>query len=296
MPPSNRPLPALSPSQAHPVRASVRLNGRDFYLGTHDTPASKEKYNRLLSEWLANNRQLRPTTSPTDAGSADGSAVTVAEICVRFIAHADAWYRGADGEPTNEPQTLRQALRPLSDLYARLPVTEFGPIALKAVRQHMITVDDWCRTHINKQISRIKSMFKWAKNEQLVPPGVFDAIRDLPGLRRGRSEARESKPVKPVPIEYVAAVRPFISDQVGAMIELQLLTGMRPGEVCGMRGVDIQQRGKIWTYTPAAHKTAHHGHGRKIWLGPQQDIVKRFLKPNLMEPLFSPLRSRDLQE
>ena len=41
-------------------QAIVTLNGKDNYLGTHGTAASKREYDRLISEWLANGRNLVP--------------------------------------------------------------------------------------------------------------------------------------------------------------------------------------------------------------------------------------------
>lgn len=49
------------------------------------------------------------------------------------------------------------------------------------------------------------------------------------------------------------------------MVELQLLTGMRPGEVFMMRTCDVDTTaGALWTYTPSTHKTQHQGHTRQI--------------------------------
>src|SRR5205085_2809497 len=78
------------------------------------------------------------------------------------------------------------------------------------------------------------------------------------------------------------AVKPFVSWQVWAMIELQLLTGMRPGEVCAIRTAYIDRSGKLWLYKPAEHKTAYRGHERTIYLGPRaQRVVEPFFNPNL---------------
>ena len=49
----------------------------------------------------------------------------------------------------------------------------------------------WARDHINKQISRLKSMFKWASSEKLIEPSVYHGLRSVAGLKRGRSKARE---------------------------------------------------------------------------------------------------------
>jgi len=73
------------------------------------------------------------------------------------------------------------------------------------------------------------------------------------------------------------------------MIELQRLTGMRPGEVLSMRVCDLDMSGVVWTYTPAEHKTEHHGHGRAVFIGPRaQTILRPFLRPELTACLFSP--------
>ena len=64
--------------------------------------------------------------------------------------------------------------------------------------------------------------------------------------------------------------------------------GMRPGEVVAMRACDLDTSGKVWTYTPAEHKTEHHGHARTVYLGPRAQLVLRsFLRRELAAFLFS---------
>lgn len=43
------------------------------------------------------------------------------------------------------------------------------------------------------------SAFEWAVAVELVPPSTHHGLQAVTGLRRGRSAARESEPVKPVP-------------------------------------------------------------------------------------------------
>jgi hypothetical protein len=69
--------------------------------------------------------------------------------------------RHPDGSPTSEIGNFKQAMRPLRQLYGDTLACEFGPLKLKALQQKMIALD-WCRPHINKQIGRVKLMFKWA--------------------------------------------------------------------------------------------------------------------------------------
>ncbi len=41
-------------------QAIVSLSGKDFLLGPHGTKASHLEYDRLVGEWIANGRQLKP--------------------------------------------------------------------------------------------------------------------------------------------------------------------------------------------------------------------------------------------
>src|SRR5206468_1395317 len=160
--------------------------------------------------------------------------------------------------------------------------------ALKAVRQSMIEAG-LARTTINQRVGRIVRLVKWAVENELVPPAVHEALKAVRGLQKGRSEARETEPVRPVPEADVEAIRPFVARQVWAMVELQRLAGMRPGEVTAMRTCDLDTSGAVWAYTPESHKTAHHGRGRRICLGPgAQAVLGPWLGPDPSDYLFRP--------
>jgi integrase len=183
---------------------------------------------------------------------------------------------------------MKLALRLVRVNYSRSSVAEFGPLALKAVREAMIEAD-WSRPYVNHQINRIRRAFKWGVENELVPPSVLQALQAVAPLRYGRTEARETEPVRPVPDAYVDAVLPIVAPQVAAMIRLQRLTGMRPGEAVIMRGMDLDTSGKVWVYRPSGHKNKHRGHERLVCLGPQaQEVVKPFLRSILGEYLFRP--------
>lgn len=100
---------------------------------------------------------------------------------------------------------MREAIRPLRQLYGNTKASEFGPKALKAVRQYMID-EGLCRGVVNRRVGRIKRVFKWAVAEEMVPPSVFHGLQAVSGLIFGRSSARETELIRPVPDLYVAAV------------------------------------------------------------------------------------------
>jgi integrase len=137
-------------------------------------------------------------------------------------------------------------------------------------------------------------MFKWAVHNEMVPASVHHGLKAVDGLRKGRTDVRESQPVKPVPDAFVDAIMPFVNRQVRAMVELQRLTGMRPGEVVIMRTGDLNTTGSIWEYRPGSHKTEHHEKERVIFIGPKaQAVLKPWLKADLSAYLFSPKEALD---
>ncbi len=262
-------------------QAVVTLDGRDIYLGRYGTPQSRAEFDRLLAEWLSNGRRL-----PAPA-SANGSDLSVNELAEAYLAFADGYYTKR-GKPTTEPKSIRLTIRPLRQLYGLTLAREFGPLQLKAVRQATIDAG-LCRNEVNKRTGRIVRLFKWAVGEGIVPPSLHHGLIAVAGLRRGRADVRESEPVKPVPDDFVDAIRRHVPPQIWTMVELMRLTGMRPQEVCLMRTINIDRSGRVWVYSPETHKTEHHGRERRIYIGPTaQEILRPWLRMELTAYLFSP--------
>jgi hypothetical protein len=190
--------------------AVVRLDGKDHYLGPYGSEASREKYRRLVAEWLSGSQAHGPDPA---AGPGPVATLTLDELILAYVRFADGYYV-KDGLPTVEPTNIRLVLRLVRRLYGTTPANAFGPLALKAVRCELIRAGN-CRTEINRRIGRIVRMFKWGVSEELVPPGVYEALRAVSGLRKGRSEARERPPVAPVPDADVGAIRPTSAARSG---------------------------------------------------------------------------------
>lgn len=269
--------------------ARVTLSGKEISLGKHGSPESIEKYNRLVGAWVSNGRKmLDPAQLPT--GTPDHlRPLTVAQVIMAFWIHAQKYYRRADGTPTKEVDTFKQALRPLRALYADTAAIEFGPMKLKAVREAMIA-KGWQRSHINDQVGRLRHVFKWAAEQELIPGMVHGNLMAVAGLKLGRTEAPEGEKVLPVPDARIAAAMAWVTPEVRDMIRLQRLTGMRPQDVCGLRGREIDMVG--WRYAPAQHKGAHRGDERVIALGPAaREVLGKWLRADPEEYLFSPARA-----
>ena len=88
----------------------------------------------------------------------------------------------------------------------------------------------------------------------------------------------------------IDAVQSYLSKQVWAMIQLQLYTGARPGEIVELRACDIDRSRDVWVYRPEHHKNEYRDQEREIYIGSNvKDILAPFLfgkRDN--EYLFSP--------
>jgi hypothetical protein len=186
MPKLSKSLPKYRKHKAS-GQAVVTLNGRDIYLGPHNTKVSKIEYDRFIGEWLANGRSL------ATGGDSD---ITVAELLLRYWNHAKTYY-GKNGKQTSEVAAIKSALRPVRELYGNQPAREFGPLSLESVRNRMIATG-WCRTGVNDAISRVRRVFRWGVSKELVPPSNSHALASVDGLRKGRSSAPERPPVAAV--------------------------------------------------------------------------------------------------
>ena len=262
-------------------QAVTTIQGKDFYLGRYGTKASHIEYDRVIAEWLAAGRQL--PSDPFD--------VTIDEVMARFWCHAEQYYRKR-GEPTGEINNLRYALRPLQKLYGHTQAIEFGPLALKAVRNDMLTAG-LSRNLINSRVRKIKRMFSWAVAEEILPVGVHQALLTVESLKAGRSLARETKRVRPVPDSLVEATLPHMAPVPADMVRLQRLTGMRPGEVRIMRPCDVDRsESDVWVYRPDGHKTEHHDKERVIFIGPRaQQVLAPYLLRDTESYCFVPTES-----
>jgi len=154
------------------------------------------------------------------------------------------------------------------------------------------------RKNINKQIGRIRRMFAWAVEEELVTVEVHAALLRVKGLRKGKGQAREKPRVRPVAPAIVEATLPHLPPTVRAMVEVQRLCGGRPQDSVEMRPIDIDTTSPVWEFRPRRYKTEHYNEDnlpereRVVFLGPRaQTIIKPLLPLKVESYVFSPSRS-----
>lgn len=269
------------PGESKPTARPLKNPGSKF--ATTDYLAAVELAKNLYQQSIYTGQILK----------ADMPVSNIASLAAAYLCHVDSYYLDGQGNPTNEPDNIRYSFKPLTDLFAALPVEEFGPLRLMEVRDLMIQ-NKWSRNLINQRIGRIKRMFKWAVSRQLLSPVLYQGLNTVEGLKRGRTTAEEPEKRKPVDENHVYATLAHTTPVVAAMVELQLLTGMRPGELVIMRPCDIDRSDKVWHYTPTRHKTQYRGDERIVSIGPRgQDLLRPFLLRGAESYCFSPAESEN---
>ena len=138
-------------------------------------------------------------------------------------------------------------------------------------------------------VDRIVRAFRWASENEIVPITVYQALKNVRGLQRGRCTAPEPPKVQPVPDAMVEATLPHMPPVVADMVRFQQLTGARPGEVCAITPRMIDRSADVWVATMEAHKTSYRDQTRVIYIGPKaQQIIKPYLLRASDSTLFSP--------
>jgi hypothetical protein len=97
--------------------------------GPFDSGESRAAFAQLVLELDA---------APHATRTPDPVGVTVNEVLLAYLEHAERHYRGPDGMPTDEVRHIKSACRHVRELYGTIPGVEFGPLALKAVWQQFV--------------------------------------------------------------------------------------------------------------------------------------------------------------
>lgn len=255
----------------------ARFKGRDFYFGPEGDKDGNQRYKRMIAEFLANDGSL-------PLCEAERRELSVKELIARY------WLASKRSLQPESLEPIKRALKALRRLYGDTLVEQFGPTQLKALRAEMDRLN-WSRNGINEATRRIRTVFKWGVGEELVEPSVHLRLCGVRALRVGEA-GRETKRVMPVAPEVVEKTLPYLPHDVRAMVQLQILTGARPGEIRRLRWSEIDKSGDIWLYRPLHHKTKHHNRERTIRFGPKaQLLLMGFMDRNPEQPMFSPALS-----
>lgn len=201
--------------------------------------------------------------------------MTVSELCAAWGEHAEQYYRHPDGTQTGEARHAITDVRLFREMYGQACLSELTHADMLRHRDALLR-SGICRTTINKRIGAVKRMIAWALDEALIPAQVKAELTQVSNLKPGRSAARETDPVRPVPIEAVETAMANMMPNTADMVRVHRLTGMRPEEVCNLRWSLIDTTQTPWVYRPSTHKNKWRGQPRIVLIGPKaREILSR---------------------
>ncbi len=284
-------------------QAVVTLSGRDVYLGRYDSPGSRKLYKEAIADWIASGDGLR--------ASGPGGLSTNGQLIVGHVALAwlesyakPRYVKGL--RVTGQMIRARRAVEELAREHGELLAHRFGADHLLQIRERLVKAG-LARPYINSLCGVIRQLWAWAATADggnLVPPGQAHALRLLRSLTRNAvvkgARVQEGVEVMPAIREHVEVYLTWLPPIVADLFRVQLLAGMRPCEVCGMRPADIDRTGKLrdgtmfpglWVYDVADqhNKNAHRDQARVVLLGPlAQAILQPYMNKPELSYLFSP--------
>jgi len=269
----------------------VRINGRDHYLGAEGSPQVQKNYARVLAE---HERLLESPTPPVVVPDVD-------TIIADWIEQASKSCNEKDRK------NYFRALMVLSRTCGEIAAPDFTPARLRAVRDAMMTGSwrrpeeraqtnrsgikrgqlDWCRSTCNAQVARIRNVWRWAEEMELVPRGSWAALGALRGLKKTDRAVRHGNKTRPATWDDLQLVLSQLrSEPIKAMLTLQYWTGARSGEIRRMKAGEIDRTQEVWLYRPEKHKTEHLGNVRVIGLGAHaREVLARWLSGKRPEQL-----------
>jgi len=277
-------------------QAVVSIFRRQVYLGKHGSPESHQRYEQEIANWRRSLARMSTDRNNGAAGDSPvapaidvktlrerreaGQPISLNELILVYLKHARQYYR-KNGQETREAGQITEVLRFLRKHHGRVRAEKLGPVLFKELREGMVRELDWSRKHTNKQASRLVRMFKWAVENELASPDSHAALAAVAGLKKGRTDARETDAVACVDDAVVDATIKHLPELISDMVRLQRLTGARPGEICSLKPKDIDRSSNIWVYIPAVHKNEHHNQERVVMIGPK---AQEILRPYLLRP------------
>lgn len=205
------------------------------------------------------------------ARDAPTASRTVDDVCDAYLRHAREYYKDGGEFPNHVI-----ALRFLREIYGRHAMGELVHTDILRVRDALVR-HGYARTTVNRYVRIIcGQMVPWAFDEGLVLASTREELAAPVPLKRGRSAAKESVPVRPVDDATIAATIAHMMPNTADMVRVHRLTGMRPEELCAMTWELIDTFAEPWIYRPARHKNdwrGEWGQPRAVLIGPKARAI-----------------------
>ena len=237
---------------------------RQVTLGQWGSKDALEAYKRLTSEATISDN--------------NGGAVTIATLCARF--YADAQARAADPSSKFDSRELRHyatVIKYLVTLYGSTLANRFSASNYREFRTYLVSIAPnvesvpdgvysdnkdnrargivgqskyrvtkraWTSNYITQLMRYLRMIFSWGVGHDLIDPATAERFKHVERLR---CNAPAKQPRLDVPDDIVKATLPYLTPTVRDMVIIQRQNALRPNEVCGLRVGDIDRSGEVWS-------------------------------------------------
>ncbi|MBN1124503.1 MAG: site-specific integrase [Sedimentisphaerales bacterium] len=210
---------------------------------------------------------------------------TVSELTACYLPFTGEYYSASEANRIN--QQLSNYLQTVWEL----PIEDFGIEHLQQIRVRLIGMK-LARSTINQAVGTIVRLFKWGAGQGLVDPSLWQRLKAIDGIRRGRPvffqgqqyRAKETEPVRPVDWKTVEATLSYLSPVLADMICLEWIVGWRINELTSIRPADVETKEEVWIYRPRQFKNQWRGEIapiKELHIGPRAQAI---LRPYLLRP------------
>ena len=244
----------------------VKLDGKFIYLGKNEKSAQLAYFQLMATR--TQKADLVPYATPALGWS-------VEELAVTYLESVKERY-----ERTRSFEDYRQAGRLLVELYGRLNASMFGIVHFESIKKAM-AAKGWSMRTANARIDVIKRIFHYGVINSIIDGQQYFNLKAVSRFRQSDMVVTPPRKIPPVPVDIVLKTVPFLPSMVADMVLLQLYSGTRAGDICGLTFAEVDTSPNnegVWIYRPTKHKTACHGKKRSIFFGKRcQDILSKYM-------------------
>ncbi len=153
---------------------AVTAQRRDYYCGPWGSIESTETYSRLIRVCESSGRRLPARPGEVQPGM---SSTTIGELLLAFW----GWLK-SERLSAGEMRAMRSAMRMVRELFVGTLASDFTPQRLELVRDAMIN-KGWSRKSINRQVGRVRQIFKYGVSRGMVDVRISPFFKDRPSSR-----------------------------------------------------------------------------------------------------------------
>lgn len=187
--------------------------------------------------------------------------LTLSELAELYVEWAKDFFQTRANPGYRHEYTTRIVIGILGDLYW----SELDTVQFKRFRKTLIGQGK-NRIRVNQICTDLITWMTWAYAEKKITHRIDLELRSVKRLKPEDHGVEEKVPKEPVKWNEAEQLLPFLAPNVRAMVTAQFWCGMRPGEVCIMRPMDLlrvpvespEKVGveELMYYVPSSHKNS----------------------------------------